>query len=287
MWQILQLQGYNAQKASFSSTIQVKQIGHALLHIDKYNEDYLITLPPLHIEGLIYGAPFVELNSSTYIQSSSGYTAKIDYSGKGWVGGKKNSFTAKLYPSGKEKEVLYSVKGQWTDVFTIHDARAKRDIDIYNAKMARTTPLQVAPLEEQGEYESRRAWRQVAQAIEKGDMDTTHVEKSLIENRQREMRKKEAANQVEWERRYFTRVATDPVFDALAQRIGEKCEPDRTGGIWRWDPKKYEAVLAGSGNHHPNTTAAATATASSNEPQSGGLLAQVQAESQQAPIVLK
>ena len=107
------LQGYNAQKASFSRTIYVKQIGHAVFSIPTYNETYLITLPNLHIEGLIFGSPFVELNDKTYITSSSGFTAKIDYSGKGWLSGKKNSFTATLYRTGEEKDTLYTITGQW------------------------------------------------------------------------------------------------------------------------------------------------------------------------------
>ncbi|KAJ3497988.1 hypothetical protein NLG97_g1489 [Lecanicillium saksenae] len=57
----VQLEGYNAQKATFHSTIIVKQIGHAVLTIPigdkKEPEHYLITLPSLHIEGLIFGAP--------------------------------------------------------------------------------------------------------------------------------------------------------------------------------------------------------------------------------------
>jgi hypothetical protein len=82
----VQLEGYNAQKATFKSTIIVKQIGHAVLTVpvgsgDKaQKETYLITLPSLHIEGLIFGAPFVELDGSSFITSSSGYTARIDYS---------------------------------------------------------------------------------------------------------------------------------------------------------------------------------------------------------------
>ena len=95
----VRLTGYNAQKASFGRTINVKQVGHAVLHIDKYNEDYLITLPALHIEGLITGSPYVELERSTLIVSSSGFTSKVDYSGKGWLSGKKNSFTASMYLS--------------------------------------------------------------------------------------------------------------------------------------------------------------------------------------------
>ncbi|KAI6915682.1 oxysterol binding protein-like protein, partial [Hortaea werneckii] len=69
----VRLQGYNAQKASFRTTINVKQVGHAILHLDQYNEDYLITFPPLHIEGLITGSPYVELNTNSYIIGSNGF----------------------------------------------------------------------------------------------------------------------------------------------------------------------------------------------------------------------
>lgn len=209
------------------------------MHLDAYNEDYLITLPALHIEGLIYGSPFVELNKTTYISSSSGYVAKIDYSGKGWVSGKKNSFTATLYPAGKEKDVLYTVEGQWTDGFSIKEGSGKKHdspIDTYNAKTQKVTPLQVAPVEQQDPLESNRAWSRVAEAIRKGDLDTTSMEKSKIENSQREMRRQEQAEGREWERRFFTRVPgnQDPLFDRLARSIGEKIESDKTGGVWRY-----------------------------------------------------
>ena len=246
-----QLQGYNGQKASFSRTIQVKQVGHALLHLDKYNEDYLITLPSLHIEGLIYGSPFVELNKSTLIQSSSGYTARVDYSGKGWVSGKKNSFTAVVHRAGHEKDVLYTIDGQWSEAFVIKDCKTRQVLETYNAKSSPTTPLAVKPVDEQDPLESRRAWRQVAAAIQKGDMDTTGAEKSLIENQQRELRRAEQAESREWHRRYFSRVAKDATFDGLAATIGERVEPEKTGGIWRWDEKKHEAVLRGDVSHSP------------------------------------
>lgn len=237
---LFQLQGYNAQKASFSRTIQVKQIGHALLHLDKYNEDYLITIPALHIEGLIYGNPFVELNNKTYIVSSSGYVARVDYSGKGWVSGKKNSFDAVLYKNGQEKDPLYTIDGQWNESFTIRKGSKKHGgvIDSYAASLNKTTPLQIAPLEQQGELEAHRAWKKVIDAIIKGDMDTTNYEKSKIENAQRELRKKEQAEGKTWERRYFTKLESDPLFDKLAKPIGEKIEADRTGGIWRFDVNK-------------------------------------------------
>jgi hypothetical protein len=173
------LEGYNAQKASFSRTIYVKQIGHAILSIPAYDETYLITLPNLHIEGLIFGTPFVELNDHTYITSSSGYTAKIEYSGKGWLSGKKNSFTASLYPTNKEKDILYSISGQWTKTFDIVEGSSKKGaiIDTHDAEATPTSTLIVAPVEEQDPLESRRAWAKVAAGIAEGNMEVTGLKR--------------------------------------------------------------------------------------------------------------
>lgn len=237
----VRLEGYNGQRASFATTIYVKQIGYAILHLDEFNEDYLITLPSLHIEGLITGAPYVELEKSSYIQSSSGYTSKIEYSGKGWVSGKKNSFTATLHKTGKESEVLYKASGQWSDSFSIKDA-SKNVVKTWEHKQNKVTPLIVAPIEEQDELESRRAWQKVASAIANGDLDTTAREKSIIENQQRELRKKEREEGREWERRYFSRAEKAPVSVALAKKVGETIDSEKTNGIWAFDEKKATAA---------------------------------------------
>jgi hypothetical protein len=221
----------------------------------------LITLPNLHIEGLIFGSPFVELNDKTYITSSSGYTAKIDYSGKGWLSGKKNSFTATLYPTGKEKETLYTVTGQWTKTFEVHAGSKSKStpIDTYDAEASPTTPLTIAPLEEQDIMESRRAWSKVAAGIAKGDMDATGAEKTKIEVFQRELRQKEKAEGRSWERRYFSAMESDSVLNTLGPKIGVAPEADKTGGIWRYDAAKASA-LPPKTTETPSLTPASTIT---------------------------
>jgi hypothetical protein len=219
-----------------------QQVGHALLHIDAYNEDYLITLPPLHIEGLIMGSPYVELNSSTYIQSSSGYTARIDYSGKGWVSGKKNTFTAVLYPDGREKDAIYKAEGQWTDTFQIRDAKTKAVVDKFDHKQIKTTPLIVAPIEQQDDFETRRAWKKVSDAIVKGDLDLTSAEKTIIETRQREMRKQEKDAGREWERKFFSRAEDVSAIKRLAEKFGETINDTQTNGVWVFDDKKASSA---------------------------------------------
>jgi hypothetical protein len=221
----------------------VKQIGHAVFSIPAYDETFLITLPNLHIEGLIFGSPFVELNDKTYITSSSGYTAKIDYSGKGWLSGKKNSFTATMYPTGRERETLYTITGQWTKTFEIYEGSKKGEtIDTYDADATATTSLQIAPIEEQDPMESRRAWQKVAAGIAVGDMDITGIEKTKIEEAQREFRRQERAEGRVWERRFFTLVDSDPTLNQLGPVIGVTPEADKTGGIWRFDETKANAL---------------------------------------------
>lgn len=247
----VQLEGYNAQKATFKSTIIVKQIGHAVLTVpvgsgdDKKLERYLITLPSLHIEGLIFGAPFVELDGSSLITSSSGYTAKIDYSGKGWLSGKKNTVVATLYPTDNEKDVLYNVTGQWTKEFEIYQGPAKKNskatlVATYDAAGTRQTDLAVAPLDKQHPLESRRAWSKVADAIQRGDMDSVSAEKTKIEQAQRNLRTKESAEGQPWERRYFNAVAEDETLALLGKAAGIPLdgERDKTGGLWRFDAEK-------------------------------------------------
>lgn len=247
------LEGYNAQKATFSGTINIKQIGHAVLTVpnpsSREPDKYLITLPALHIEGLVFSKPFIELEGVSFITSSTGFTAKIEYSGKGWVFGKKNSFTATLYPTGKEREVLYSVSGQWTKSFEIHSGPSKNNskdnlLDSFDPAQVRTSSLTVAPIEQQHPLESRRAWSKVAAAIVKGDLDAVSVEKGKIENAQRELRAKEKAEGRMWQRRYFSirTDAPDAVLTTLGPIVGvpDDGEADKTGGLWRFDPAKAE-----------------------------------------------
>lgn len=209
------LQGYNRIKATISATlINVKQYGHAILEYKNLGETYLITLPPLHIEGLITASPFVELEGTSYIQSSSGYLTVIEYSGRGYFSGKKNSFKARIYPdklaSANKENALVTISGQWSDKSYVakgsHTAASSSGTLFYSATQTKPEKLDVKPLEKQHKLESRKAWEKVAAAIKTGDYDAIHKEKSKIENEQRELRSEEKAAAVPWQVRWFDRV---------------------------------------------------------------------------------
>jgi hypothetical protein len=243
----VELTGYNGQRASVtrSLTISVKQEGRAVLRFPKAfpDEAYLVTLPCLHVEGVITGAPYVELNRCSLIASSTGYVARIDYSGRGWLSGKKNSFRATLARADEPKKALYTADGQWTGPFSIKDAAGHAVESHDPAKLVSPMPV-VADVDAQGELESRRAWRRVAEAIRAGGMERTQREKSAIENGQREMRKKEQQEGREWARKYFARAVRDEAWERLGAALGEEAvPPEKAGGAWVW---KGEGEAAGA-----------------------------------------
>lgn len=222
----------------------MRQIGHAILHLDTYAEDYLIPLPNVKVRGLLTGTPYPELNGTYYISSSSGFIAEIDFSGKGFLGmsGTKNRFEAKLYRAEDREAVLYTAKGAWNDQFTIFDAPTGAEMEMYDTNATPAAPLKVAPVEEQDPWESRRAWKGVIEALNRGDMQATSDEKGKVERGQRAMRMREKAEgkaEAEgWEAMFFRREEGDPVFDRLATPIGAQLDKEKTVGVWKFDHEK-------------------------------------------------
>ena len=130
--------------------------------------------------------------------------------------------------------------GQWTSSFTIKDERTQSVVDTWNGTKLHSAPLSVVPIEKQDPLESRRAWSKVAEAMKKGDMNATSNEKTIIENWQRDLRKKESAEGKEWERVFFSRVDEWPAFEDLAAKVSEHPEPEKTNGMWKFDEEKWK-----------------------------------------------
>ena len=201
-------------------------------------------MPKVHVEGLMTANLQPELSGSSFIRSSSGYTARIDYSSKGWLSGKRNSFVAGLYKNGLEKAPLYTAEGLWSDVYTFKDARTGELLEKFDCNAHPITPLQVAPIEEQHPLESRRAWQHVVEAINRGDIFAVGHEKTKIENEQRAMRRQEKSEGVEFPTRYFSLAKEDVVAEELAEGMHEKTSMkgtlDGAHGVWMWNDEKYQ-----------------------------------------------
>ncbi|WFD35665.1 hypothetical protein MCUN1_002526 [Malassezia cuniculi] len=216
------VEGHSGQKTSFTGrSITVVQVGHAILRIkrDEGDEVYLISLPKLSIDGLLLGSPYIELTGSTSITASTGLTATINYSGRGYFSGKAHSFNASI-TSNKSKESLLDVSGTWSGSSVVKaGSLLPLNSVFWDADAIPREELSVKPIEEQGEYESRRVWRNVAEGIRKGDYGAASKDKSRIENEQRQLRKDEAAAGTKHQLKHFEYVESDSDYASLAPAI--------------------------------------------------------------------
>lgn len=185
----LTLQGHNAQKTSFSSgAILVKQVGHAILTYappGKPEEKFMITLPRLRIDGIWYGAPYIELTDTGYIQSSTGFLSNIEYKGKGYFSGRAHSIKAIFGPCDDPSSQSVVVEGQWDTITNVTTSSSKyaKNGAVFTDVRGPKEEVTVAPIEEQSEWETRKLWEKVATGIRTGDYEAASREKSKIEVR--------------------------------------------------------------------------------------------------------
>jgi len=253
----IRAEGYTRQEITFNGSVNIQQIGHAVLHIDAFDEDYLIPLPNIKVKGILTGSPYPELQGSYSIISSAGYIAPIDFSGKGLLGlsGKKNHVEADIYRADdtSRKEPLFHAVGSWSEQFEIKDHSGTL-ISTYDVASAKPSPFRTLAPNEQDPWESRAAWGGVIKALQQGDMQGVADNKSALENAQRELRKQPETDEKTWKALFFKN-ANNPVAERLLKQIGEDMSPEKTCGVWRFDAKAFaEAKRPWRGNLTPHGT---------------------------------
>ncbi|KAF3026725.1 hypothetical protein E8E14_014761 [Neopestalotiopsis sp. 37M] len=241
-------EGYARAEMTFTGNINIRQVGHAIVHIDAHDEDHLVGFPDANVKGFLSGRLYPELTGTRYVVSSSGFISEVKFSGTSLFGrGESNHFEATMYRRGDaEKRPLYVASGRWSDTFTIRDARTSAVVEEYdtNAAFASPTPAALPALEDQDAWESRRAWQHVQSALRAGDIGTASAEKSKIEKAQRRMRAEEGQAGTTWAPLLFRRHQGGDYerFTRLAAGTGWALESERTFGVWRVDLDKARTL---------------------------------------------
>ncbi|KAK4626530.1 hypothetical protein CLAFUW4_04464 [Fulvia fulva] len=231
-------EGYTRQEITFSGSVNIQQIGHAVLHLDEFNEDYIVPLPNVKVQGIISGSPYPELTGSHSIISSTRWVAEVDFSGKTLLGlkGKKNQLHAVVYSAEdqKHKKPVFTAEGSWSEGFEIKD-ESGQVIESYDVAAAHSSEFRVPPLEKQDAFESRKAWNGVISSITSGNMQGVADNKSKLENAQRELRKRSETSEESWKPLFFKRETTERVAEKLLGQIGQGLEVESTCGVWKFN----------------------------------------------------
>jgi hypothetical protein len=203
------------------------------------------------IKGILTGGPYPELQGAYKIPSTGGYTSSIDFEGKGIFGSSSNKhkFDAKVYRDGEADNPLYTISGNWDSTFIIHDVGKAQDIETFDLSTATTTQITTDLLSEQDPWESRLAWRDVREALQRGNMQAAADAKSKLENGQREMRRHDGDGR-DWERLFYRADNIDQVAEQLARGIGQSVDPTETVAAWKfriddWKEGKFRRPYRG------------------------------------------
>lgn len=231
-------EGYTRQEITFSGTVNIQQIGHAILTIDQYGESYLIPLPDVKVSGILSGSPYPELVGSHDIVSSSGYVAHVDFSGKRFLGfgGQKNHLHAEVREIKEQEhgESIFTAEGSWCEGFEIRDGSGQV-IDKHDVASAKATEFRAPPLEKQDPWESRKAWDGVIKSIQTGHMQGVADSKNKLENAQRALRKKAETSEASWRPLFFKKEDGHAIAENLLGQVGQRLAADKTCGVWRFD----------------------------------------------------
>ncbi|WVQ81911.1 hypothetical protein IAT38_004038 [Cryptococcus sp. DSM 104549] len=177
--------------------------------------EYVITMPNTYARGILFGKMLLELcDLSTIVCEKTDYRSDVDFKAKGWISGGYNVISGKV--TGPGKADAGELSGHWSSEIEFHDKKTKEKRVLFNPATAKIAPKRVLPESEQEEYESRRLWSQLTDAIRTADMHAATAAKSAVEDHQRELvRKREAAGEAAPPSRFFKHVAGDKWMPSL------------------------------------------------------------------------
>ena len=236
-------EGFTQQEITFSGNVSIKQKGYAVLHIDKYDENYLLPVPNVKVKGILSGVPYPELSGEYSLISSNGYISHVKFEGKGFFGsGQKNGFEARLFHQDQPETDIYTIAGAWNGVSSIKDSKSGDEIESFDVTTLQSLKMHVPEKSDQDPWESKRAWADVSAALRRGDMRGTTNAKSVIEEGQRQMRRDEQTMGTQWKTVFFQKTDQDAIFDTLAVHHPSSFTVDEARGIWKIDREAVKDV---------------------------------------------
>jgi len=177
-------------------------VGECHVHLCNRGEVYSFTFPTAYACGLFIGKLRMELGGKIEIKCpQSGFVCELEFITKPMIGGDYNCITGQIKMKDK---VFYTLSGKWDEKVIIKDGRGKEEV-FFDANETPVLKKFVRRLEDQGPWESRKAWIEVTKALKMNpaDHDLATKHKTALEDAQRERRKEHEAKGTHHVPKYF------------------------------------------------------------------------------------
>mmetsp|Transcript_24901 Transcript_24901/g.41004 ORF Transcript_24901/g.41004 Transcript_24901/m.41004 type:complete len:548 (-) Transcript_24901:759-2402(-) len=159
--------------------------GESTLRLLELGEDYVMNWPNYYARGLIIGRLLMEIGGSVTIRCrKTNLCCNLDFRTKGFFTGEYNRVKGSIKDEESGNQ-LYTIEGYWDSTIRITNYQTGETSVLFEPKEANAIPKVVPPEDAQEEYESRRLWSKVTEAIAARDLEAATAAKTVLEEAQR------------------------------------------------------------------------------------------------------
>lgn len=198
----IQVDGCIWTKSKFLGlSVAVHMIGSATITLLDHDENYVITFPSAYGRSIL-GVPWFEMGGKVTIEcEKTGHSANIEFLTKPFYNGKKHQISGSLF--GPDKKEFCKIDGEWNGVMYAKYSDTKTSEVFFDTKTTNVIKKIVRPIRDQGEFESRRLWKDVTFYLKSKQIDKATESKSFLEQRQREAAKERTEKSLKWQTKNF------------------------------------------------------------------------------------
>uniref|UniRef100_A0A0R3RXB9 Oxysterol-binding protein n=1 Tax=Elaeophora elaphi TaxID=1147741 RepID=A0A0R3RXB9_9BILA len=204
-----------AKSKYYGNSLSAMMIGDVRITLLQRGETYVATLPYANCKGIMIGTLSMEYGGQVRIECNrTDYVCELDFKLKPFIGGTVNLITGDIKC---KKESVAHIEGAWDGEIYISEKvninvlkhrrlLVKQDADDVKTLLWSPTPDVIAKrlkryeilLEEQGEWESKKLWLKVSEAIAQDNQKAATEEKSKLEDEQRSRAKSGVHHKPKW-----------------------------------------------------------------------------------------
>uniref|UniRef100_A0A915Q150 Oxysterol-binding protein n=1 Tax=Setaria digitata TaxID=48799 RepID=A0A915Q150_9BILA len=186
-----------AKSKYYGNSLSAMMIGDVRITLLQRGETYIATLPYANCKGIMIGTLSMEYGGQVRIECNrTDYVCELNFKLKPFIGGTVNLITGDIKC---KKESVAHIEGAWDGEIYITEKDIRTLLwsptpDVIAKRLKRYEIL----LEEQGEWESKKLWLKVSEAIVKDNQKAATEEKSKLEDEQRSRAKSGVHHKPKW-----------------------------------------------------------------------------------------
>ncbi|XP_053385118.1 oxysterol-binding protein-related protein 11-like isoform X3 [Mercenaria mercenaria] len=196
-------------------SIGVVMVGKVVLKLLDFDEEYVFSLPSAYARSILT-TPWVELGDKIQMTcQKTNMNASVVFHTKPFYGGKLHRVTAEV-KNGNTGSICCKVQGEWNSHFEFTYANGEtKVINVHDNHIWRK---RVRPVEKQGDFESRKLWQHVTNALRVGDINTATEHKKFLEERQREGERHRKDTNTHFPTKYFKKIGDTWMYKDMLQK---------------------------------------------------------------------